>query len=332
MADAKDRIQRLLLLLSYVRRHQGAKVADVATAVGLSVDELKRTIPELSLCGKPPFNPGDLIDVWIDGEDRVHVDFDQALGRPLRLTQEESLALAVALRALAASHAGDWSDTARALLDKLKGLLGGRTEELERRFALESEDRFYEERFRALQRGFEEHRSVEIVYYTAERGEVSRRRLDPYGLVQFLGAWYVVGHDDRRGEVRIFKVERIGEAQLTEASFAPPEDFDVQKYARAHLSPAPASTSAPSPPLSLRDRRARIRFAPPLARVIAEDEDPARVTAEPDGSVVLSLEFAQPAWAAAWVLAYGPDAQVLEPDDVRQALALRIRETLALYE
>jgi proteasome accessory factor C len=324
MADAKDRIQRLLLLLSYVRRHQGATVAQVAEAVGLSVDELKRTIPELSLCGKPPFNPGDLIDVFIDSQERVHVDFDQALGRPLRLTQEESLALAVALRALAASHAGDWSDTARSLLDKLKGLLGGRTEELERRFALESEDRFYEERFRALQRGFEEHRAVEIVYYTAERGEVSRRRVNPYGLVQFLGAWYVVGHDDRRQEIRIFKVERIGEAQLTDAVFDPPDDFDVQKYARAHLSPSASGSP-------LKDRRARIRFAPSLARVIAEDQDPARVTAEPDGSVVLSLEFAQPAWAAAWALAYGPDAQVLEPADVRLALAARIRETLALY-
>src|SRR5437762_3657492 len=118
--EAAERIQRLLLLISYVRKHAGTPVAEVARAVGVPEDEVRRAIEQLSLCGKPPFSPDDLIDIWIDGADRVHVEMDQALGRPLKLTVRESVALEVALNALAGSESGPYTETARAVLAKLK--------------------------------------------------------------------------------------------------------------------------------------------------------------------------------------------------------------------
>lgn len=319
MADAKDRLQRLLLLLSYVRRHPGAKLDEVARAVGMPPKELKRVIPELSLCGKPPFSPDDLIDIFIDRDQRVHVSYDQSLGRPMRFTRQESLALAVALRALAASGAGDWAELAAGVLDKLKRV-GGPGSDLEQRFAVEAMDRpaAMQEKFRVLQAGFEQSRTVEIVYWTQSRDELNKRRVDPYGITQFLGSWYVVGHDHLRNEIRIFKVERVREAILTDATFLRPESFDLS----AHLPGRSLGTA----------RTARIRFRGDVARLIAEEHPADRITREPDGSVVLALDYTQPEWVAAWALPFADAAQVLEPDEVRATLAKKARTALHHYD
>ena len=45
-------------------------------------------IAQITLCGKQPFGPGDLIDAYIEG-DLVHLDFDQRMGAPARFTRDE---------------------------------------------------------------------------------------------------------------------------------------------------------------------------------------------------------------------------------------------------
>jgi proteasome accessory factor C len=318
--DATGRLERLLLLLSYVRQHPGAHLDDVARAVGVNARELKRMIPELSLCGKPPFSPDDLIDIFIDRDGRVHVEYDQSLGRPMRFTRPESLALTVALRTLAGSGAGPWAEAAGAVLERMRAVLGAEAvAEVEQRFAVEAErPEAVQDKFRVLSEGLSQSRTVEVVYYTASRDELLRRQVDPYAVVQFLGSWYVVGHDHLRGEVRIFKVERIREATLTDARFARPADFD----ARHHL-PGRALGAAET---------ARIRFRPDVARLVAEEHPPARVVPEADGSIVLELDFAHAEWVAGWVLPFGDAAEVLEPASVRALVAARCREALAHYE
>jgi len=316
--EAAERIQRLLLLVSYVRKKQGATVGEVAQALGLPADEVRRAIGQLSLCGKPPFSPDDLIDIWIDGADRVHVEMDQSLGRPLKLTVRESVALKVALNALAGSESGPFAETARAALAKLEATLdageraGG--DDLAARFSLETEDRGSDERFRVIAEGLAERRAVEIVYYTAARGETSTRLLQPYGLLQMLGAWYAVGHDSKRGELRIFKLERVREARLTEERFVRPADFDARRFAEAGLY------------AGVQAGRARIRFARRFVEAVADEWGHERMQDD-----VLEIDLLQPSLFAAWVLSFGDGAQVLEPDSLRALVRDRARETLRLY-
>jgi proteasome accessory factor C len=320
MADARTQIQRLLLVISYARRHRGARVEEVARAVGMTPAELKASVPALSLVGKPPFAPDDLIDIAIEG-DRLYVELDQALGRPLRLSGPEWLALAIALRSLAASGAGDLAETARGVLGRIEALgPEGDAAALEKRFSIEAEDHGRTaEKFRVLEHGLRERRAVDLVYYTASRDELSPRRLRPYALVQSLGAWYVVGHDSRRDEVRLFKVERIREASLTDERFDPPPGFDAPRYARGRLSGVSGGGTA------------RIRFVSSAARSVLEDHPPERVTRGADGSVELQLDYQTPEWVAGWALSFGEAAEVLGPAEVQEAVATRCREALAHY-
>ena len=54
-----------------------------------------------------------------------------------------------------------------------------------------------------------ETRTVNFDYRAANGEEVTRRLVDPWGIVAKDGHWYLVGHDRDRGEVRVFRLSRI---------------------------------------------------------------------------------------------------------------------------
>ncbi|MFF0152002.1 helix-turn-helix transcriptional regulator [Micromonospora sp. NPDC005203] len=85
------------------------------------------------------------------------------------------------------------------------------------------------------------HRQRVMLDYRSWRGEQSRRELDPYGLVFHAGRWYVTGHDHRRGEVRTFRLDRIGTATPTAATFTVPDGFDPVARVTRSLAGVPYS-------------------------------------------------------------------------------------------
>ncbi|MBE1488960.1 helix-turn-helix transcriptional regulator [Plantactinospora soyae] len=62
--------------------------------------------------------------------------------------------------------------------------------------------------------------------YRSWGGEPSQRDLDPYGLVFHSGRWYVTGHDHLRGEIRTFRLDRIGSVDVGTTTFSVPDGFD----------------------------------------------------------------------------------------------------------
>lgn len=69
-------------------------------------------------------------------------------------------------------------------------------------------------------------RTPVAITYTSWRGGQSSRRVEPYGLVFHSGRWYLTGFDDKRGEVRTFRLDRIAEATPEAGTFDVPADFD----------------------------------------------------------------------------------------------------------
>src|SRR5262249_36013580 len=156
---------------------------------------------------------------------------------------------------------------------------------------LEGDDRGIEARYKILAQGSSERRAIEIEYYTAGRDELNRRKVLPYLLAQYLGSWYVVGHDDKRDEIRIFKLERVKSARLLDERFDIPRSFKPQKYVRAGMFVGKKST-------------ARILFRGDLARIMAEEYPPEQIERTDDATTVLTTEFSQPEWLAAWVMSF----------------------------
>jgi proteasome accessory factor B len=153
---------------------------------------------------------------------------------------------------------------------------------------------------------------VHLVYLGAERGERTERDVDPYGLFQQGGAWYVVGWCHLRKAIRTFHLARIESLVVNPAAprtpdFAPRKDFHLADHATRET-----WEYAHHPPV-----RCRVRLhAPVSAEVIASFGRRARVEEEGGGAVV-EVEATNAEGLLRHVLGLGDRAEVLAPRDLR---------------
>jgi predicted DNA-binding transcriptional regulator YafY len=157
-------------------------------------------------------------------------------------------------------------------------------------------------------------------YYTASRDAMTERDLEPYGLVEHGGNWYVVGRCLLRDREMPFRVDRIRTLRVTDRAFTPPGDFDIERY----LSPEMYFPTS-------RDVRVRVRVAPELVRWIREERPSSEVAPEPDGGAVVSLSVSQVEWLLSWLIQHGVQAEVISPPALRSRMAQFCDAALAVY-
>jgi predicted DNA-binding transcriptional regulator YafY len=162
----------------------------------------------------------------------------------------------------------------------------------------------------ALWRG----RRLDIRY--RQGATVVSRRLDPLGLILKAGVWYLLAQ--RRREERVYRVSRIVSARERAEQGIRPADFDLAAaWARRS---AAFERSRTQIEVTVRVPRSQVRYLR-AARVVAEGERPT-VIARFDG---LDHAFHS-------LLAYGAQAEVLAPRELRERIAAAASETFALYE
>jgi len=174
----------------------------------------------------------------------------------------------------------------------------------------------------AVTRAIEHRRSIQFSYRNAA-GDVSDRHMDPYSLVIRAGNVYVVGLDRDRNEIRSFRLSRMT-SRVTEAdgSSAPPEGF----RARDHIAAGPWAGGEGEQML------VRIAFSPDVAWMAAGQMPNARAeSTRPDGWV--ELESRVPASGTdrfvSWVLAFADDAEIVAPQELRDAIVRQLEAVLA---
>ena len=66
--------------------------------------------------------------------------------------------------------------------------------------------------------------------YRAEVDAETVRIVEPYGVAQWSRAWYLVAYCHLRVGIRLFRLDRIAEAELLAERFERPRDFDPYAY------------------------------------------------------------------------------------------------------
>ncbi len=154
-----------------------------------------------------------------------------------------------------------------------------------------------------------EHRIVDFTY------REKARAFKPYGLVHRRGHWYLVGAMVS-GEVRAFRVDRITELELRDATeaFKRPADFDVQR-------------SIPDAPWEAgpEELTAEVLFDADVAwwarRELGAN---AQVTDAGDGAIRARIPVAHPDAFIGWVLGFVDQAEVESPPELRERLLARV--------
>ncbi|MEV6243591.1 YafY family protein [Lentzea sp. NPDC051838] len=315
------RSDRLLSILLLLQTHGQLSAADLAERLEVSTRTIMRDVEALSAAGVPVYTergraggiallPGYRTDVtgltadesralFVLMTDQAHSDLGlgQALGSALRKVM-------AALPALQRPDADLVSR--RVLVDPARWRTSQQPVDLE-----------------LLQRAVFSDRRLKLTYRHGRDSQVRSYTLDPYGLVNKTGVWYLVA--DHRGQPKLFRVDRILSAAVVDE------------------------------PVQRRDGLELADVWEPLRRVIDDIPDPISVTvsvrrevlgkflrihaadlaAPPvdDGAetVVLELHF-RALRAAETLLAFAGDAEVLAPQELRDLLARKAAEALAVYE
>jgi proteasome accessory factor BC len=180
------------------------------------------------------------------------------------------------------------------------------------------------QRLSKIETAISRRKTIEFTYYTMERDETTKRKVDPFHLVFRGGQFYLIGHSHERDAVRVFRLSRIqgkvGYASKAEHDFSPPEDFDRRDYGqRADWQLGELRGTAK---IFIRDR---------ISWLIERDFGaygelrPARKSdGAPGKGVVFETEYASPRELIAWVLRWRQNAQVLAPEELREEAESRL--------
>ncbi|MCA1431709.1 YafY family transcriptional regulator [Bradyrhizobium sp. BRP20] len=166
------------------------------------------------------------------------------------------------------------------------------------------------------------------IRYQSWRAE-KQRRVAPLGLVLKGGSWYLAGQVD--GSVRTYRVARVLDCTALGDRFDRPAGFDLAAHWRAATLRLEAE---------MHPNVAIVRLSPfgvKLLDALSQPYVKARTqfeeTADADGWRIARVPVGKTSWhAAAELLRLGPEAEVLEPADLRdkmaeltQAMAVRYR-------
>lgn len=305
---AEDRLRRLLVMLPWLMERGEVPVADAARHFGLTEDEVVHELELAAMCGLPPF-VDEMIDVFID-DGMIQVGVPRLFTRPLRLNAVEAWELLAAGRAAMqlpgavpegplgrglaklATSLGD-DDTAGVSVDLARPELAGPLVA-----AVESAER------------------LRIAYWSASRDELTTRLVVPRQLFTDRGEWYVSADDDRSGEVRTFRVDRIESVESTgERGVSPLGEL-------------------PTPGRWFTDAgiaRARLRLGPGARWIVERYPVDDVGEADADGWVEAVLPLASERWFVRILLGLGPDVEVIDPPELADAVRESARQVLARY-
>jgi proteasome accessory factor C len=174
------------------------------------------------------------------------------------------------------------------------------------------------QRLSKIETAISRRKTIEFTYYTMERGETEKRKVDPYHLVFRGGQFYLIGQSHERDAVRVFRLSRIqgkvGYASKAEHDFTPPENFDRRDYgSRADWQLGEIRGTAK---IFVRER---------IAWLVERDfgaygelRDAKKSDGAPGKGRVYETPYASPRELIAWVLRWRANAEVLDPGDLRE--------------
>ena len=165
-------------------------------------------------------------------------------------------------------------------------------------------------------------RRVEMVYHSLRRKDKTLRKVDPYKVWFYDGTIYLIGLCHLREEVRMFVLDRIKMLNLTDERFTIPKDFDLNDFMRHSFKVMHDELYS-----------VKVRISPGWARWVGEKiwHESQKVTKLPDGGLEMTFRVAGLDEIKRWILSFGPECQVLEPEKLRKLLHQDLQKNLAQY-
>lgn len=305
---------RLLHILNLLRTRRNLNAAYLALECGVTERSIYRDILSLSEANVP---------VYYDNGYKLASD---NFLPPLNFDFDEYTALRLALESSPLKHTDTYRKPLKRIRAKVEASLSDLVKKKRRTairtthvdIALSADSARVERYFADLEKAISESVQLEIVYDSVQSG-LTKRLVEPYFIVFRGRAFYFVAYCRERSDFRTFRIDRIRELRLTDTCFRRDTAIDPRRYFEGSwelYSGEPVKVE-----VSLRGAAARV------VQLARHHSNESIEKTGPD-SVIYRVTVRGLDEIQRWILAFGGDAEVLEPAELRERMA-DIAATLA---
>lgn len=315
--------QKLVRLVEWMQRRGGVRVHDIEATLELDPRTLRRYLADLRDMGLPVQEEG-------RADDRV-VYLEPSYRRAgIQLTLGEMISLRFGRTLFDFLEGTGFATDIDQAIDRLEPTVSRANAEMVQDFdrtflAVPEHAKSYaagaeivDEMISALLYG-----NPADAEYRRARGQARRYVLEPYTMAIYRQGLYLFARDVEEDRVKTFAVERfIGFARRRRDKFVRPAAWDPRSFV------ADAFGIMAGPP-----RTVVVRFAPDVAEYIRERRwhRSQGLVGRPDGSVEVLLRCALTPELRQWILGFGADAEVLEPEELRTEIRDALERAAARY-
>ncbi|MBO8158498.1 WYL domain-containing protein [Thermosyntropha sp.] len=165
------------------------------------------------------------------------------------------------------------------------------------------------------------------IIYSYRDGSEEGRVLDPLGMVCKRSVWYLVARKvvDNKPEYRVYRVDQIKHVYLRESEvYEYPENFSLHNYISSSWG---VFCNDPI-------RTVRVKFMPSVAfRLKNVKYHPTQKIVQEcdDGSIIVEYEVCGLVEMKSWMMQWGDEAEVIEPEELRKSIVETAAKILNKY-
>ncbi len=166
--------------------------------------------------------------------------------------------------------------------------------------------------------------ALKIAYRSPYKNETTERTIRPLHLLCYMGSWHLIAYCGLRREMRDFAVSRILSVEsCAETLPLPPDLPPSREFIRRNFGVIAGGVSL----------TVTLRFTPAISPLIAEQQwhEAQETSLSADGFLTMSFPVSGFAEITREILKYGADVEVVEPEELREAVAKEIRRMEKMY-
>lgn len=314
-----NKTDRQLAIMLELQRSDVLRAEDLASIFETSVRTIYRDIQALSEMGVP------IVGAPGQGYSLMEGYFLPPVG----FSAEEAVTLLMGTDFIEQRLDGDYANVAKAARRKIEAILpetvrdeSTRVRETMRLLQVGEPVTSLKEKdyLGQARRAIMERRKLRMTYLKkmpeTDGNRKSTREVAPYGLALVQGNWILIARCDLRQDIRHFRLSRMTGLTVLEERFLLPNGFNLNHYR----------------PSDDRNERVRVLANPAIADKIVETcHYYLESTEDREDGLVVNFFVRQPEELLSYILGWGGDVEVLEPEPLRRRIREEAEKMLKRY-
>ena len=303
-----------------LKTHKYPKLKDLMERYEISRRQAAREIENMRLYFNAP--------VEYSQEEKGYYYSDHSFEFPsAMISEEELISLIIAKRLSVTIPDSRRKSQLHAFFENLSASFDIDATGLEKKISLKN-IRYYRVKpgvFDAVIHGLNRAQKLHITYYSVHKKEDSRRIIHPMHLILYMGNWHIFGYCELKKDIRDFALSRIEEVQvLDEPIDSHLKEIDIKEkieHSYGIFFEGPETKVVLKFSSKVSDYvKEQVWF--PGQRVMEDKEN---------GGIILTFAVTDFREVAREILQFGADAEVLEPQELREIVIKKVKGLNQLY-